>query len=95
MDRQYYVYIMTNKSNTVLYTGVTSNIERRCYEHREKLIEGFSKRYNIVKLVYYETTNDIEGALNREKEIKAGSRAKKIQLINGMNPSWIDLSKDF
>jgi len=86
---------MTNKSNTVLYTGVTSNIERRCYEHREKLIEGFSKRYNIVKLVYYETTNDIEGALNREKEIKAGSRAKKIQLINGMNPSWIDLSKDF
>ena len=95
MDRQYYVYIMTNKSNTVLYAGVTSNIERRCYEHREKLIEGFSKRYNIVKLVYYETTNDIVVALKREKQIKAGSRAKKIQLINGMNPSWIDLSKDF
>ncbi len=82
---------MTNPANTVLYTGVTNNLERRCFEHREKLIEGFTRKYNVVKLVYYETTEDIEAALNREKQIKAGSRAKKLYLINDMNPAWDDL----
>jgi len=92
MERQSYVYIMTNKNNTVLYTGVTSNLERRCFEHREKLVEGFTRRYNVVKLVYYEVAGDIKAAIEREKQIKAGSRAKKIQLINSMNPDWEDLS---
>jgi len=95
MDHQYFVYIMTNKNNTVLYTGVTNNLERRCHEHRKKLIEGFTKRYNIVKLVYFEATGDIEAALNREKQIKAGSRAKKMELVNSLNPSWKDLSLEF
>jgi putative endonuclease len=95
MEHQYFVYIMTNKNNTVLYTGVTNNLERRCCEHREKRIEGFSKKYNVVKLVYFETTQDIEAALNREKQIKAGSRAKKIQLINELNRLWEDLSAGF
>jgi len=95
MEHQYFVYILTNKNNTVLYTGVTNNLERRCYEHKEKLIDGFTKRYNINKLVYYETTQDIEAALNREKQIKAGSRARKIQLINDMNSAWADLSVQF
>jgi len=95
VDHQYFFYIMTNANNTVLYTGVTNNLERRCYEHREKLIKGFTQKYNVVKLVYFETTRDIEAALNREKQIKAGSRAKKIKLVNEMNPAWADLSAQF
>jgi putative endonuclease len=94
MSKQYYVYIMTNKGNTVLYTGVTNNLKRRVYEHREKLIEGFTKKYNIRKLVYYEIYQDIYEALKREKQIKAGSRQKKISLINGINPQWMDLYDD-
>jgi putative endonuclease len=85
---------MTNKGNTVLYTGVTNNLKRRVYEHREKLIEGFTKKYNIRKLVYYEIYQDIYEALKREKQIKAGSRQKKISLINGINPQWMDLYDD-
>jgi len=92
MEHQSYVYIMTNRNNTVLYTGVTNNLERRCFEHREKLVKGFTKRYSVVKLVYYEVAGDIKAAIEREKQIKAGSRAKKIQLINSMNPGWEDLS---
>jgi putative endonuclease len=84
--------MMTNKSNNVLYTGVTSNLQQRIYQHREKLIEGFTKKYNVSKLVYYEAFHDPEHAILREKQIKAGSRDKKIQLINSMNPTWIDLS---
>ena len=91
MDRQYYVYIMTNKSNRVLYTGVTNNLKRRAYEHREKLIKGFTKRYNINKLVYYDICRDVGNAILREKQIKGGSRAKKIELVNRMNPDWRDL----
>jgi putative endonuclease len=91
MKKQYYVYIMTNKGNTTLYAGVTSDLIRRVYEHREKLVDGFTKKYNITKLVYYEVFNDIEYAILREKQIKGGSRRKKIQLINGMNQGWKDL----
>jgi len=91
MDKLFYVYIMTNKLNTVLYTGITSDLIRRTYEHRNKLIEGFTKRYNITKLVYYEIFNDPENAILREKQIKAGSRQKKVELINNMNEQWIDL----
>jgi len=82
---------MTNKSNSVLYTGITNNLKRRTYEHKEKMIEGFTKRYNIVKLVYYEVYEDILAAIAREKTIKGGSRQKKRDLIAGMNPFWDDL----
>ncbi len=83
---------MTNKLDTVLYTGVTSNLEKRVYEHKLKLIEGFTKKYNVDKLVYYEIFDDINDAIEREKQIKSGSRQKKINLISNMNPSWKDLS---
>lgn len=91
MDKQYYVYITTNSSNAVLYTGVTNDLKRRIYEHKEKKIEGFTKKYNVTKLVYYEIGNDVNGAISREKQIKGGSRNKKIQLINDFNPEWKDL----
>jgi putative endonuclease len=91
MSRQYYVYIMTNKYNTVLYTGITNNLKSRIYEHKEKLVAGFTDKYNIKKLVYYEVFDDPENAISREKQIKAGSRQKKIQLINSMNKEWRDL----
>ena len=94
MERQYFVYIMTNKNNTVLYTGVTNDLKRRVYEHKEKLIEGFTQKYNITKLVYYEISGNVESAILREKQIKAGSRARKITLINNMNPEWRDLYED-
>jgi putative endonuclease len=90
MNKQYYIYIMTNELNTVLYTGVTNDLEKRAEEHKLKLIEGFTKKYNINKLVYYEVFDDINDAIAREKQIKAGSRQKKIDLI----PSWKDLSKE-
>ena len=91
MNKQYYVYILTNKRNNVLYTGVTNDLQRRVYEHREKLLPGFTKKYNVYKLVYYEGTGSIEAAIQREKQIKGGSRQKKIDLILGMNPQWRDL----
>ena len=82
---------MTNKHNTVLYTGVTNDLKKRIYEHKEKLIKGFTKKYNIAKLVYYEVVGNIETAILREKQIKAGSRINKIKLIIGMNYNWEDL----
>jgi len=91
MNRQYYAYIMTNKYNTVLYTGVTSNLRRRVYEHKEGLGGGFTRKYNVKKLVYYEVTTDVHAAIAREKQIKGGSRRKKINLVNSMNPEWKDL----
>jgi putative endonuclease len=91
MDHQYFVYLLTNKNNTVLYTGVTNDLKRRVYEHKEKLIDGFTKKYNVNKLVYFESTNDINSAIQREKQIKAGSRQKKIDLINSTNKDWKDL----
>jgi putative endonuclease len=91
MNKQYYVYIMTNKNNRVLYTGVTSNLKKRAYEHKEKFVDGFTKKYNVSKLVYFEVFEDPENAILREKKIKAGSRQKKIDLINSMNKKWSDL----
>lgn len=90
-DRQYCVYIMTNKHNTVLYTGVTNNLERRALEHRSGEGSAFTKKYNIHKLVYFECGDDVNAAIAREKQIKAGSRKKKIELIQSMNPEWEDL----
>lgn len=76
MAQQYYVYIMTNKGNTVLYTGITRDLKKRVYQHKEKLVDGFTQKYNITKLVYYEVFEDPENAISREKQIKAGSRKK-------------------
>jgi len=92
--KQYYVYIMTNKSRT-LYTAVTNNLTRRVYEHKQKLVPGFTRRYNINRLVYYEVTPDIRAAISREKQIKGWLRAKKIGLIESVNPEWRDLSADW
>jgi putative endonuclease len=94
MSEQYYIYLMTNEYNTVLYTGVTSDLIKRIYEHKEKLIAGFTKKYNVNKLVYYEIFTDINNAITREKQIKAGSRQKKIDLVNSVNPEWLDLYDD-
>jgi putative endonuclease len=85
------IYILTNKNNTVLYTGITSNLQKRIYEHKEKLVEGFTKKYNVSKLVYYEVFEDPLHAISREKQIKSGSRDKKLQLIESMNKEWKDL----
>ena len=91
---QYYVYIMTNRSKT-LYTGVTNDLKRRVYEHKSKLVEGFTSKYNINKLVYYDETSDINSAIAREKQIKGWLRRKKIQLIESINPDWKDLSEEW
>lgn len=87
----YYVYIMTNKYNTVLYTGVTRNLIHRVHQHKQKLTESFTKRYRLTKLVYYEIFSDPQSAIAREKSIKAGSRRKKIELVESVNPQWRDL----
>ena len=92
--KAYYVYLLTNWNNKVMYVGVTNNLERRIYEHKEKLVKGFTEKYNVNKLVYYEQTSDIVEALNREKEIKKWRRDKKNGLVVTANPLWKDLSKD-
>jgi len=92
--KQSYVYILTNKWNRVLYTGVTNDLIRRTHEHKEKITPGFTKRYNVDKLVYYEVAEDIESAILREKQIKGGSRKDKIALVNSMNSEWRDLSEE-
>lgn len=86
-----YVYLMTNKHNTVIYTGVTDNVQKRVYQHKEGFVSGFTRKYNVTKLVYYEVFDTIEAAIAREKQIKAGSRIKKIALITSMNPAFKDL----
>ncbi|MBU2009539.1 MAG: GIY-YIG nuclease family protein [Chloroflexi bacterium] len=91
---QYYVYIMSNRSKT-LYTGVTNDLQRRIYEHRQKLVEGFTKKYNLTRLVYYEMTSDVRSAISREKQIKGWLRSKKVALIESMNPQWKDLSEEW
>jgi putative endonuclease len=85
---------MTNKSGT-LYVGVTGDLQKRVYEHKNKLVDGFTKKYNINKLIYYDMTTDIESAIRREKQIKGWLRKKKIALIDSMNPGWEDLSQDW
>ena len=93
--KRYYVYILANLANATgtLYTGVTNNLKRRVYEHKHELVEGFTKRYNVSRLVYYEETGDIKAALMREKQIKGWLRQKKIKLIKSVNPKWEDLSE--
>lgn len=92
MEKQYCVYILTNKNNTVLYIGVTGNLERRMYEHKQKLIPGFTKKYNTDKLVYFEQTTDVMSALQREKQLKNWHRDWKMNLIQKTNPHWKELS---
>jgi len=94
MPEHYYVYIMTNKYNAVLYTGVTNDLIRRVYEHKNKLVEGFTAKYNLTKLVYYEISKDVKEAINREKQIKGWKREKKEKLIKGFNPDWKDLYEE-
>ena len=91
MEEQAYIYFMSNRYNKVLYVGITSNLIKRVWEHKNKVVDGFTKRYNLYKLVYYEIYDDIETAINREKQIKSWSRKKKAELINALNPSWDDL----
>ena len=90
----YYVYILTNWSNKVLYIGVTNNLERRLYEHKNKLIKGFTEKYNVNKLVYYDSTTDVKAAIEREKQIKGWTRLKKSNLIESINPYWKDLFEE-
>ena len=91
----YYVYILASKRNGTLYIGVTNNLERRMFEHKEKLVDGFTKKYNIINLVYFELTNDINSAILREKQLKKWNRKWKLDLIERDNPDWKDLSKDW
>ncbi|KPK64139.1 hypothetical protein AMJ83_03855 [candidate division WOR_3 bacterium SM23_42] len=91
MQRQYYVYIITNKKNNVLYTGVTKDLRKKVYEHKNNLVSGCTKSYNINKLVYYEVFENKYGAITREKRIRAESKQKKINLIKSLNPTWDDL----
>jgi len=93
MSKTYYVYILTNKRYTVFYTGITNNLERRVWEHKQKIIQGFTKKYNIEKLVYFEVFEDVLEAIRREKQIKGWVRRRKIALIEKMNPEWKDLSE--
>src|SRR4030042_6580238 len=89
---QYFVYIVTNKLNKVLYIGVTNNLERRMYEHKNKLVNGFTKKYNLTKLVYFEETSDVRSAIEREKQLKNRHRRWKLKLITDFNPGWNGLS---
>ena len=93
-NKQYYVYIMTNKSGT-LYTGLTENLKKRIDQHKNKLVEGFTKKYNINKLLYFETFPDVYSAIDREKTIRGWVRRKKLDLIRTTNPDWTDLSQDW
>ncbi len=91
VSREYCLYIMTNEHKTVIYTGVTNNLARRVYEHKNGLGGIFTKKYNVNKLVYYEVGDNVHAVLAREKQIKGGSRKKKIDLVNSINPEWKDL----
>lgn len=91
MTQEYYIYILTNFKNGTLYTGVTNNLIRRIYEHKNKVVEGFTNKHNLNKLVYYEIFDTAENAILREKQIKGGSRKKKLDLINNFNKNWNDL----
>ena len=92
-ERKYFVYIMSNPSRT-LYTGLTNSLRRRVRQHKEKLIDGFTAKYNITRLVYFESHEDVHRAIEREKQIKAWTRAKRVALIESKNPKWDDLSRE-
>ncbi len=89
--KQYYTYILASKIGGTLYIGVTNNLVRRVYEHREKLVDGFTKQYDVARLVYFEVHSDVEAAITREKQMKKWNRAWKVRLIEGSNPNWSDL----
>jgi len=91
MEKQGYIYLLTNKNNTVIYTGITSDLKKRIWEHKNHLVKGFTNKYNVTKLVYYEKSESIISAIGREKQIKAGSRQDKIDLIRSVNPDYKDL----
>lgn len=95
MTNTYYVYILASKRNGTLYIGVTNNLERRLYEHKNNLVEGFTKKYSVHDLVYFEEVNDVNAALQREKQLKRWTRKWKIDLIEKENPDWNDLSRDW
>lgn len=94
MKKTYYIYMMSNVSK-MIYTGMSGDLQRRVYQHKNKLIDCFTKKYNLYKLVYYEETDDVGYAIMREKQIKGWRREKKISLIEGMNPNWDDLAKEW
>ena len=94
VKKHYYVYLIANRTNTVLYTGVTNDLKRRCFEHKEKLVKGFIAKYNIVKLMYYEVFEDAANAISKEKQLKSGSLQKKNELVNSVNNEWRDLYED-
>ncbi|MEQ1705003.1 MAG: GIY-YIG nuclease family protein [Rickettsiales bacterium] len=93
--KTYYIYMLTNWNNEVLYIGMTNNLERRIYEHKNKIIKGFTEKFNLTKLVYIETTNDINAAIEREKQLKKWRREKKDNLIESINPLWDELDIGF
>jgi len=95
MNKTYYVYILASKQNGTLYIGVTNDLERSLYEHKHNLIDGFSKRYSVHHLVYYESAKDVHAALQREKQLKRWNRKWKIELIEKVNPAWLDFADDF
>jgi putative endonuclease len=95
MMKEYYVYILTNWNNKVMYIGVTGDLQRRLYEHKNELADGFTKQYHVHKLVYFEQTTDVHVALEREKQLKKWTRAKKNWLVETINPEWNDLSTDW
>ena len=92
--KQYFIYIMTSPSGT-LYTGMTNDLRRRVFQHKHKLIEGFTKKYDVTRLAYFEETSDVRAAIAREKEIKGWRRSKKVALIKSLNPTWRDLSEEW
>ena len=93
-QKQYYVYILTNKTHSVLYVGVTNNLVRRVFEHQQHSDDSFTSRYNVSKLVYFEVTENVESAIAREKQLKGGSRQRKLDLIRQSNPNWSDLYQE-
>jgi putative endonuclease len=94
-DKQYFVYMMTTVTNTALYTGVTNDLQRRVLEHRSTTGSKFTKKYKLYKLVYFECGDSVSSSITREKQIKGGSRKKKIELINSINPQWVDLFEKY
>ena len=94
MQKQPAVYLLTNKRNGILYIGVTSDLPKRVWEHKNKVVKGFSEKYNLTRLVYFELCEDMVQAILREKQLKAGSRSTKIELIESLNPDWEDLYQD-
>ena len=95
VEKNYYVYILTNWNNKVMYIGVTNNLERRIQEHKSKQFDGFTKKYNVTKLVYYDVTNDVSSAIEYEKKYKGWTRKRKNELVESVNPEWKDLSEEW